>query len=90
MVIKYFADVRELTGREDEPWASTAPTVRALLGELAAHHGAAFERRVLPQGGLSETMIVLVNGRNVEHLDGIDTPLRPGDVVALFPMVAGG
>ena len=43
------------------------------------------------QGGkLSDTMIILVNGRNILHLNGVQTPLNPDDVVAVFPMVAGG
>ena len=35
-------------------------------------------------------MIILVNGRNILHLNGVQTPLNPDDVVAVFPMVAGG
>jgi molybdopterin synthase sulfur carrier subunit len=31
-----------------------------------------------------------VNGRHLEHIGGIETPLQPGDVVLLFPVVAGG
>lgn len=90
MLVKYFADVRKLTGCEAEPWTAAAPTLRALLGALTGRHGAAFRERVLPGGALSGTLIVLVNGRNVEHLAGADTPLGPEDVVVLFPMVAGG
>jgi sulfur-carrier protein len=90
MLIKYFADVRRLTGRDREEWTEGAPTLRALLAGLAAKHGAAFERKVLEGDGLSSTIIILVNGRHVEHLDGIDTALSPGDTVAVFPMVAGG
>jgi molybdopterin converting factor small subunit len=35
-------------------------------------------------------MIILVNGRNIQHLKGVDTLLGPDDIVAVFPMVAGG
>jgi sulfur-carrier protein len=90
MVIRYFADVRNLTGCEEEDWTKAAPTLRALLDGLAAEHGAAFERKVLESGQLSQTIIIMVNGRHVEHLAGLDTPLGSDDVVAVFPMVAGG
>jgi molybdopterin synthase sulfur carrier subunit len=33
---------------------------------------------------------VLKNGREVLHLDGLDTPLDDGDRVSVFPPVAGG
>ena len=55
-----------------------------------SHHGAAFAVRVMPKGKLSATIIVLVNGQSVVHLDRLDTPLEPEDTVAFFPMIAGG
>ncbi len=90
MVIKYFADVRQLTRCEQEQWTKAAPTVRELLAGLAAQHGAAFEKRLLDGGRLSRTIVVLVDGRNVEHVAGLETPLEPDASVAIFPMVAGG
>lgn len=90
MLVKYFAEIRKLSGCEQELLDTTAPTVRDLLAELAARHGAAFERRVVPEGVLSSTMIILVNGQHIDHLGGVDAPLGPDDVVAVFPMVAGG
>lgn len=90
VTVRYFADIRKLAGREQHEVDTTAPTLRALLRALSAQHGAAFEQRVLERDGLKSTLIVFVNGRNIEHLSGIETPLRPDDVVSIFPMVAGG
>jgi sulfur-carrier protein len=90
VIVRYFADIRRLTGRSEETFSKAAPTVRALLADIAAAHGAAFERRVLAGGQLSSAIIVLVDGQNVEHLAGLDTPLGPQATVAVFPMVAGG
>ena len=33
---------------------------------------------------------ILKNGRNIKALDGINTPLTDGDILAIFPPVAGG
>jgi molybdopterin synthase sulfur carrier subunit len=76
--------------RTDEEQRSPAPTVNALLAVLAGEKGAAFEKRVFEGGKLSDTIILLVNGRNIKHLNGAETALKPDDVVAVFPMVAGG
>ena len=35
-------------------------------------------------------MIIMVNGRHIEFLNGLDTMLRDGDEVAFFPPAAGG
>jgi len=90
MQVKYFADVRKLSGCEAEAFEGAAPSLRRLLEELSSRHGAAFQKRVFEGDGLSPTLIVLVNGRGVEQLRGLDTPLSPDDLVAIFPMVAGG
>lgn len=90
MLIRYFADVRKLTHREQEPFGGTATTLRDLLRELGREHGPAFSARVQEGDALSRTIIVLVNGRNAEHLGGLDAPLGSEDTIAVFPMVAGG
>jgi molybdopterin converting factor small subunit len=35
-------------------------------------------------------VVILINGRNMAIFDGIDTQLNEGDVIAIFPPVAGG
>ena len=86
MLVKYFADIRTLSRREQQHLDRAPPTVR----ELSDRHGEPFRRRVFEGDGLSSTLIVFVNGQNVEHLRGIETALGPEDVVAIFPMIAGG
>ena len=91
MVVRYFADIRTLAGTDrGGADARLRRHVNDLLAVLAAEKGPAFEKRVFPGGKLSDTMIILVNGRNILHLNGVQTPLKPDDVVAVFPMVAGG
>ena len=34
--------------------------------------------------------IILVNGKNVHHLDKLDTLIKDGDLVSLFPPGGGG
>ena len=89
MEVRYFADIRPLAGTIEET-RTPVPTLHDLLAVLAAEKGPAFEKRVFPEGKLSDTMIILINGRNILHLNGVQTPLKPDDIVAVFPMVAGG
>ena len=90
MTIRYFADVRQLTGCSEEQWTKAAPRLRDLIAGLTAQHGAAFGKRMLDGDGLNPTINVFVNGRDVVHLKGLETPLDGEDVIAVFPMVAGG
>ncbi len=41
-------------------------------------------------GGLSRQVAIYVDGRNVRWLQGENTPLEPGQEIAVFPPVAGG
>jgi MoaD family protein len=90
VIIKYFADIRTLTGRGEQQWTKAAPTVRALASELVSEYGAAFEKKVFHEGHLSGSIIILVNGQDVTLRNGLETPLSPEDTVVFFPMVAGG
>lgn len=90
MLIKYFADIRELTRCDEQSWTKPAGDLRQLLAGLARHHGAPFENRVFPGGELGSALIILVDGLRIEHRRGLDTPLDQSSTVAIFPMVAGG
>jgi molybdopterin synthase sulfur carrier subunit len=45
---------------------------------------------VLKDGDLWNLVIILVNGRDVRHLQRLATPLAPTDTVVIFPPVGGG
>lgn len=90
MNIYYFATFREIT-RENSCFLSDPPaTVGELLDVLSRRYGSTFRNAVYEDGGLSPFLILLVNGRNVRHADGLATPLSAEDVISVFPMVAGG
>ena len=90
MKISYFALLRNATKKSQEVWSRPVGTVRDLLRDLAEEYGAEFARWVLKDGELSGFAIVLVDGRDVRSLQGLDTPLTPDSEVFIFPPVAGG
>lgn len=89
MKIRYFATLRDVTGKRAEDWTEPEATVGDLLRALVAQYGHDFERWVLDHGEL-KLAIVLVNGRDVRQLKRLDTPLGPDDTVVIFPPVGGG
>lgn len=87
--VQLFATLRDVTGTSRV--TVEASTVREVLSLLLGTYGEELRRRLLTgEGELQDMVAVLVNGRNVRFLQGLDTPLRAGDTVALIPPVAGG
>jgi len=81
-----------LGGREalELPWRE-GDTVRGMLEKFQEALPIAVNHKLVDAGGVPHIgTIILVNRRNILHLDGLDTPLSDGDVLALFPPGAGG
>ncbi len=70
---------------------SEGSTVFDLLQRLVQRFGHDFQKKIFDEKG--ETwpyLTVLLNGGNIALLRGISTELSDGDVLAIFPPVAGG
>ena len=67
-----------------------APTVRAALEDLERSQAALYRNLCDETGAVRRHLNVFVNADNVRDLDGVDTRLRPGDVLTLLPAVSGG
>ena len=42
------------------------------------------------QGVAQDDLLLILNGRPIQNLQGYDTPLEDGDILAVFPVMAGG
>lgn len=67
-----------------------AATVRDALAHLERHQSALYRNVCDETGKVRRHLNVFVNADNVRELDGIDTALKPGDVVTILPAVSGG
>lgn len=78
--VQFFGQVRETAnGKETE--VADCPTVGSLLLALSERTGRDFP---------PETLVILVNGRHIAHTGFLETPLEPGDLVSIFPIIGGG
>ena len=68
----------------------TAATVRAVLADLERHQFALYRNVCDETGAVRRHLNIFVNSDNVRDLDGLDTSLKPGDVVTILPAVSGG
>lgn len=89
VTVRMFTSLRALTGvRETQV---TAVNIQDVIDILGKQFGEKFNRMLLePDGSLKSYFHVLVNGRHVRLMQGVQTPLSDGDVVAIFPPIGGG
>ncbi len=88
--LRFFATFREAVGEKERTrTAADDATVGDVLTDLEAEYEG-LEGRLLADGEVRPQLSVLKNGRNVVHMAGVDTTLEEGDVVSVFPPVAGG
>lgn len=67
-----------------------ARTVRAALDDLERTQRALYQNVCDETGAVRRHLNVFVNDDNVRDLDGMDTTLTAGDVLAILPAVSGG
>ena len=93
MTVQFFAYLRDpaFAGCKSVSWPPV-PTLRDLGEALCGADGDRFRGEFFSPDGtaLGERVIVMVNGRRLEFLDGLDTALRDTDTILIFPVVAGG
>lgn len=93
--VRFFTSLREIVDKKEEilKLAEGAKvTVETVLKTLAQRHGKHFVEYVYdsktgePRGFLQ----FLVNGKSVSTMNGMETALEDGDVLAILPPVGGG
>lgn len=90
IAVRFYATYRDITACKAMEIPVQGDLHRLLL-LLTDKFGPAMERKLFKAPGeLGPDAVILINGRHVAHLQGLNTPVQDGDVVAIFPLVAGG
>jgi MoaD family protein len=93
--VRFFTNLREIVNKREETVTFTSRgkvTVDLVLRTLCRKYGKPFKEYVYdsktgqPQGFLQ----FLVNGNSTSTLNGLETELEAGDVLAILPPVGGG
>lgn len=88
MTVTFLGAIGKITGVRTQ--AASASSVRELLDELLKRHGQDWREQVFDGTDLAHGVTVVVNGMNVGRIQGLSTPLQPGDQIVLLPPFEGG
>ena len=92
MKVSFYATIRAIVGtRTLEIELPEGGSIQQLLDRLIERCPPLGEKLLDPEGKLSRSVQVFVDGRSSAHLpDGLETKLSSEQAVDIFPAVAGG
>jgi len=89
--VKLFATLRDLAGmKEIHVPFEDGQTVREFLGTVKRTHPELHTQILDEQGELTGLVHILVQGRNIQWLKGLETVIRAHDTMIFMPPTAGG
>ena len=93
--VRFFTSLRELVGKKKETLEFSDDekvTVDKILTTLSSQHGDGFVDYVYDAKTREVRGVLqfLINGKSTSSLNGLQTELRDGDVLAILPPVGGG
>jgi sulfur-carrier protein len=83
--VRPYAKFRSVLGKQYDLELKDSSTVRDLLEALPISRDVIFDRE-----GLKDDVNLMVCGKNVDSLEGLDTVLKDGDELVIFSAAIGG
>ncbi len=90
--IQVFASLRESLGFSQIDIDAQAADVAQLIDLISTKYGPEFRDRLIDPRTkqLRKYYKILVNGRDIELIEGLETPLKERDEIVFFPPAGGG
>ena len=90
--VNFLSDVRKMT--DEGKTVISLPeksSIRDLIAALVERYGVGFYDFLLSrENRLQQYVVILVNGRGISILNGLDTMIHDGDSISMMPAVGGG
>jgi MoaD family protein len=93
--VRFFTSLREVTAKKEETLKfpeGEKVTVNMVLKTLAQRYGNPFVEYIYIRktGEVRSFLQFLINGKSAATMNGMETELADGDVLAILPPVGGG
>lgn len=90
MEVRFYATLRPVVGGRSVTLPDDCRTIGEALSRLVQDYPALQSKLLEDHGAVRPHVVVMVGGRDIRHLNGLDTPLAGADGIDIFPPVAGG
>lgn len=91
ITVKFFSLIRLLLKQNELILEGKDLSIREVLEKAQAEIPIKFLFKLLDrEGQLLHGTIIMINGKNVFHLDKLDSMVKDNDIISLFPPGGGG
>jgi molybdopterin synthase sulfur carrier subunit len=89
--VRFFGDLRK---NIDKRWmvveVSQGSTLLELISNIASTLDSSLLDKLVEKNAVRSENRILVNGRNINYLNKLNTKLSDGDIVTIMPIAGGG
>ncbi len=90
MIIRFYATLRPLVGGRSVELSDPPDTISGVLERLCAEYAGLNEQLFDEDGSVRRFVAIMVDGRDIRHVDGLQTRVSGETELDIFPPVAGG
>ncbi len=90
MQVRFYATLRPIVGGSEVEVDGNAHTIGEVLDDLVRRFPDLRRWLIADDGSVRPFVAVMVDGRDIRHLDGRETPVDSDSRIDVFPPVAGG
>ena len=90
MIIRFYATLRPLVGGRSVELSDPPETIGGILERLACQYEGLQNQLFDEDGAVRRFVAIMVDGRDIRHIDGLQSRVNPDSELDIFPPVAGG
>lgn len=88
--VRFSSALQNITKTRETNLEIGQTTIKGVLNKLTESYGEEFAKRILDRENVRRFINLYLNGEDIRHLEGVNTPVKENDEISILPAVSGG
>ncbi|MFQ6056718.1 MAG: ubiquitin-like small modifier protein 1 [Methanosarcinales archaeon] len=88
--VRFSSALQNITKTRETNLEIGPTTIKGVLNKLTESYGEEFAKRILDGENVRRFVNLYLNGEDIRHLEGVNTPVKENDEISILPAVSGG